>query len=274
MEPEPIPTDNRPEWLRSLAEKSWNLELVISGAAIFLATYLPNAVDSMLRYYLENLVMDENVSKIVLPLMVYSFMKVVAWLLIITFVVHFVMRAFWAGVVGLHAVYTQGIRYEHLPWQTDFTKEQMRLRFGTLSDYILRLDKLCNQVFSTAFLIALMSFGICMAYIFIFLAMNVLPVFLGEIAGKRVSLIILSALMLLVFLPILTQWAMRVPRLAALPWVQRLTTWAVRNAAFVVMPLVYTPMNYINLTFTSHIPKKRLIATLLIGVSLLWGCTS
>ncbi|MBP6813094.1 MAG: hypothetical protein KA138_16305, partial [Saprospiraceae bacterium] len=64
MEPEPIPTDNRPEWLRSLAEKSWNLELVISGAAIFLATYLPNAVDSMLRYYLENLVMDENVSKI------------------------------------------------------------------------------------------------------------------------------------------------------------------------------------------------------------------
>lgn len=51
----------------------------------------------------------------------------------LTFVVHFVMRAFWAGVVGLHTVYTEGIRYEHLPWQTDFTREQMRQRFGSLS---------------------------------------------------------------------------------------------------------------------------------------------
>jgi hypothetical protein len=100
MEPDPIPTDKRPEWLRALTEKSWNLELVISGAAIFLANYLPAAVDDMLRYYLENLVMDEDFKKISLPLLVYSFMKVVAWLLILTFVVHFVMRAFWAGVVG------------------------------------------------------------------------------------------------------------------------------------------------------------------------------
>lgn len=105
MEPDPIPTDNRPEWLRALTEKSWNLELVISGAAIFLANYLPAAADDMLRYYLENLVMDEDFKKISLPLLVYSFMKVVAWLLILTFVVHFVMRAFWAGVVGLHTVY-------------------------------------------------------------------------------------------------------------------------------------------------------------------------
>lgn len=77
--------------------------------------------------------------------------------------------------------------------------------------------------------------------------------------------------MLLVFLPILAQWAMRVPRLAALLWVQRLATWAVRNAAFIVMPLVYTPMNYINLTFNSHIPKKRLMTTLLIGSIIVIG---
>ncbi|MBC7776092.1 MAG: hypothetical protein H7246_11715 [Phycisphaerae bacterium] len=271
MESNPIPTDNRPEWLRSLSETSWNLELVISGAAIFLASYLPDAVDAMLRYYLENLVMDENFPKIILPLLVYSFMKVVAWLLILTFVVHFVMRAFWAGVVGLHAVYTQGIRYEHLPWQSEFSKEQLRERFGTLSDYILRLDRLCNQVFSTAFLIALISLGICMAYIFIFLAINVLPVFLGPKAGRRVSMIILGAIMLLVFLPIFTQWAMRVPRLAALPWVQRLTKWSVHNASYMVMPLVYGPMSYINMTFTSHIPKKKLVRTILIGSVIVMG---
>jgi hypothetical protein len=92
-----------------------------------------------------------------------------------------------------------------------------------------------------------------------------LPALLGQTTGKRVSHVILSILMLLVFLPLLTQSAMRVPQLAALKWVQRLTIWSVRNAAYVVMPLVYTPMNYINMTFTSQIPKKRLIITLVIG---------
>ena len=271
MEPDPIPKDNRPEWLRALTEKSWNLELVISGAAIFLANYLPAAVDDMLRYYLENLVMDEDFKKISLPLLVYSFMKVVAWLLILTFVVHFVMRAFWAGVVGLHTVYTEGILYEKLPWQTDFTKAQMRERFGLLSDYILRLDRLCNQVFSTAFLIALLSIGICMAYIMFFLIMNVLPVFLGKALGLKVAIVLLSFFMILAFIPGLTQLAMRVPRLAALPWLKRLTAWSVRNSGHLLMPLVYRPMSYLNMTFTSQIPKKRLTGLLLFGTVVVVG---
>jgi len=54
MEQDPIPQDNRPEWLRALTEKSWNLELIISGAAIYLTSHLPETVDSMLRYYLES----------------------------------------------------------------------------------------------------------------------------------------------------------------------------------------------------------------------------
>ncbi len=266
MEPDLIPTDNRPEWLRALTEKSWNLELVISGAAIFLANYLPDTVDNMLRYYLENLVMDEDFRKITLPVLVYSFMKVVAWLLILTFVVHFVMRAFWAGVVGLHTVYTQGILYEQLPWQTSFTQEQMRQRFGLLSDYILRLDRLCNLVFSTAFLIALLSLGICIAYIFFFLTLNVLPVFVGESLGIKISMALLGIYLLLAFLPMLGQLAMRIPRLAELVWIQRLTTWAVQNAGNFLMPMIYKPMTYLNLTFTSQIPKKRLLRMLCFGM--------
>jgi hypothetical protein len=45
--------DARPDWLRNLAEKTWNLELVISGAAIFMATYLPGTIDQGLSYYLD-----------------------------------------------------------------------------------------------------------------------------------------------------------------------------------------------------------------------------
>lgn len=271
MEPDPIPTDNRPEWLKALTEKSWNLELVISGAAIFLANYLPDAVDNLLRYYLENFVLNEDFTKIALPLLVYSFMKVIAWLLILTFVAHFVMRAFWAGVVGLHTVYPDGIRYERLPWQSDITRNQMRERFGLLSDYILRLDRLCNQIFSAAFLIALTSLGICIAYIFIFLIFNILPIYLGAETGKKVGLVFLSIMLGIAMLPLLTQTAMRIPRLAAMPFIRRLLTWSARYAGNMLMPLIYRPMTYLNLAFTSQMSARRLISALVIGTVFIMG---
>ncbi len=271
METNPSPQDNRPEWLRALTEKSWNLELVISGAAIFLASHLPETVDSMLRFYLENWVLDEDLRKITLPLMVFSFMKVIAWLLIATFVTHFVMRAFWAGVVGLHTVYTEGIRYEKLPWQNEITRRQTQLRFGALSDYILRLDRLCNQVFSLAFLVALLSFGICIAYIFFFVMINVLPLWVGESEGRIVSYIVMTLFMLLAFLPVTMQGIMRIPRYAEKPKVKRLAEWSADRIGQIVMPLVYRPMSYLNLTFTSNTSPKRLVIAFSLGMVLLMG---
>lgn len=259
MEPNEPVTDNRPEWLKALTDKSWNLELIISGAAIFLANYLPDAVDNLLKYYLQNWVMDENISKITLPLLAFSFMKVVAWVLIFTFVVHFVMRAFWAGAVGLHAVYTDGIRYEQLPWMTDFSREQSRERFGTLADYILRLDRLANQIFSVAFLIALTSMGISFGYLLVFSIINVVPVYVGKDIGKWISGVFLIMVSIMALLPMVMQSLMRSPTWSAKPWVQNLAKWTMQKAGFILMPFIYKPLTYLNLTFNSQIPKKRLL---------------
>jgi hypothetical protein len=271
MEPNEPVTDNRPEWLKSLTDKSWNLELIISGAAIFLANYLPEGVDSLLKYYLQNWVMDEDLTKITLPLLAYSFMKVVAWTLIITFVVHFVMRAFWAGVVGLHAVYPDGIRYENLPWVTDFSREQSRERFGTLADYILRLDRLANQVFSVAFLIALTSLGIALAYLMVFALINVIPVYAGKEVGRWISVVLLILFVGMAMTPVLMQSLMKSPKWAAKPRVQKMAKWVIQNMGFILMPFIYRPLTYLNLTFNSQIPKKRLITALILGFTLFMG---
>ncbi|HAD14519.1 MAG TPA: hypothetical protein DCF33_19010 [Saprospirales bacterium] len=271
MEPNEPVTDNRPEWLKALTEKSWNLELIISGAAIFLANYLPDGVDSLLKYYLQNWVMDEDFTKITLPLLAFSFMKVVAWTLIITFVVHFVMRAFWAGVVGLHAVYPDGIRYDNLPWVTDFTREQSRERFGTLADYILQLDRLANQVFSVAFLIALTSLGIALAYLLVFALINVIPVYAGKEAGGWISTMVLILFVGMAMTPVLMQSLMKSPKWSAKPWVQKMAKWAIQNAGFILMPFIYRPLTYLNLTFNSQIPKKRLVTALILGFTLFMG---
>ncbi|MBL7809841.1 MAG: hypothetical protein JNN28_18615 [Saprospiraceae bacterium] len=271
MEPNEPVTDNRPEWLKSLTEKSWNLELIISGAAIFLANYLPDAVDNLLKYYLQNWVLDENVSKITLPLLAFSFMKVVAWVLIITFVIHFVMRAFWAGAVGLHTVYPDGIRYDKLPWVTDFTREQSRERFGSLADYILQLDRQANQVFSVAFVIALTSLGIAIAYLFFFGLITVIPEYAGKETGKWLSIVFVLIFVGMAMMPVLMQSLMKSPKWSAKPRVQKMAKWTMQNSGFILMPFIYRPLMYLNLTFNSQVPKKRLLVSIILGFTFFMG---
>jgi hypothetical protein len=259
MENEKPIVDERPEWLKQLTEKSWNLELIISGAAIFMATYLPDAVDELLRFSLENLVVEEKINKIALPLLAYSFMKVVTWILISTFIIHFIMRAFWAGLVGLHAVYEQGIIYEKLPYQTDFTRQQMQERFGTLADYIKRLDRMANQIFAAAFMIALMSSGVGLAYLVLFSAFYIIPLVIGKPYGEWIGNAIFITIAIFAMMPAVVQLMTRNKKLSEKPWAKKFMAWIMKNAGSIIMPFVSRPMTYLNLTFSSNTSKSRMI---------------
>jgi hypothetical protein len=244
--------------LQDLAAKSWNLELIISGAAIYLVSQMPDAIDGLFRYYLDNLVLDTNYIKIQLPLLAYGFAKVVSWVLIGTFVVHFAIRAFWVGLVGLHAVYPDGIQYDRLPGKSTILREYTKKQFGQLSDYVVRLDRLGNQVFSFAFLIALLGFGICLAYLFIFAVTNLLPVLVGEQKGKWVTIGISLLIMLVAMIPLAGRLLAMNKKLEENQSVRKFTAWATYYGPAIFMPIVYKPMSYINLTYSSNVSRWRL----------------
>lgn len=266
-----LPEQERQAELQALASNSWNLELIISGAAVFLATYLPGIVDHTRQYYLNNLALSDNPGKNALPLLAYSFGEMVAWLLIATFVGHFVMRAFWVGLVGLHAVYPEGIKYEQLPGQTEYSREQTRRRFGRLDDYILRLDRLCNQVFSFAFLVALFSMGISFAYLLIFSIIHLLPLFIPGEAGKLTSAVILLLFVLIVMMPGLLLLLLRSKRFAENKRLQYWSDLGNRISPNIIMPLVGRPLNYLNLTFTSNVSRKRMYSVLILVFLLMFS---
>ncbi len=268
---EPIPEQDRAAHLQELASKSWNLELIISGAAIFLVSYLPGLVDQLLGYYLENLADSSDLSKSTLPVLVYSFFKVIAWLLIGTFVVHFVLRAFWVGLVGLHAVYPEGIRYENLPWQTDLSKKITRQNFGQLTDYILRLDRLSNQIFSFAFLIALMGFGISLIYTVLFVGThpNAFPDWMGN--HKIRALVFLGLVLVVALMPAVAQLLSRRENLLRIPWIKNFVAKTIKYAPGLILPLVYRPLTYINLIYSSNVSRKRLFSTLALATTLVMG---
>ena len=100
--------------LRELTSQSWNLELRISGAALFATLSLPDLLDSTLAYYRYNLMADTDYMHDIIPTQVLGLIKGVSYVLFGAFLANFVMRAFWIGLIGLLAVYPDGIRYEQI----------------------------------------------------------------------------------------------------------------------------------------------------------------
>jgi hypothetical protein len=72
--------DNQPHersnWIQELSNQSWNLELVVSGAAIFSTSFLPGAIDQAIEsYYVNYQLTSDNLYDQVLPNMAYGFIK-------------------------------------------------------------------------------------------------------------------------------------------------------------------------------------------------------
>ncbi|TNE54646.1 MAG: hypothetical protein EP344_14135 [Bacteroidetes bacterium] len=261
--------------MQKLAEKSWNLELIISGAAIFLVSYLPALIDKMLWYYLDNLATDGNLRTSMLPVLAYSFFKLIAWVLIATFVVHFILRAFWVGLVGLLAVYPNGIQIDRLPMQTEFSKEAIRRNFSSFPDYIIRIDRLSNQVFSFAFLLALGGLGVSLLYLilFVFIHPAVLPDWMGSHQDRL--FILLGLVLVLGLLPGIFQVLAKRPGGLQNPVLRRIAMFVFTYLPMAMLPLVYRPLNYISLIYSSNVPRRRyfisIVAVMVIMIGGVFG---
>jgi hypothetical protein len=256
--------DIRPEWLKSLAEKTWNMELIISGAATYLSSFLPEITDKAFYYFLDNIAQDQNLANLNLPILAYGFAKMIAYLLPLTFIIHFIMRAFWAGMVGVHTVYLQGILYDKLPGQKAVAKKLYEVHYGSLSDYIARLDKWCNQIFGFAFTIALMGIGLSAVYLAIFLASTfIIPIIFSDKAHVSPILSIIFAI--IAVLMAVTQ--LLIGRLDQIknPRLYKYAGWIIVYMPQIILPFIYTPFNYLNLIFSSNVTKKRYYVVL-VGV--------
>ena len=250
-----------PNLLKELLGKSWNLELLISGAAIVFAGFLPDWVER--SYYLQQqyVALDGGGPFATLPLLAYAFFKVVAWLLIASFVVHLVMRAFWVGLIGLQAAYPEGIRYDHIPNVAPATRRFQEEKLGRLDDFILRLDRLCSQVLALAFLIALMGVAIGLAYNMVFWTMQAVQVFLPEkwlmILWNLVAFVFLAGAVTIIWFnfkmkkggDLNEKYGLRMARLG----------WGFNTMA---IPLLARPIMYLSLVFLSNVPPRRYYWTL------------
>lgn len=129
--------------LQKLQEESWQLELLISGFAIFgLFTALPN---------IELRVFDAQLSQEVYSFVVYSILWASCKILIFNLLFHVLLRGLWIGALGLRYV-SGDIDYDELKYSPKFTK-YLKKRVGSFDKYIATLENYCSVIFAISFLL-------------------------------------------------------------------------------------------------------------------------
>lgn len=144
-----------PGWLKILQENSWELELLISGGAIF-------TLFQMSGYWVESF----ETMRISFPLMGAGLYLMIGALgievLKIGFIVHLILRAFWISMVCLNYAYPQGINENKIKWQKPFGLKLDEDK--GLSKIIVNVDRLSGIVMflsiSSTFLLAGIMFTI------------------------------------------------------------------------------------------------------------------
>ena len=167
------------KWLEILQQESWQLELLISGFAIFLLTESYEPIRNL----------DDQISLLLsgsgyygLLYVPYQVMLGAWYVLIINLILHVLLRGLWISTIGLRYV-SGDIDFNTLNISPKFDRF-LRSKIVSFDLYIQQLEKLCSSVFGFTFLIIfiLISGGLFVVGIFILaITMQVIDTRFGDL---------------------------------------------------------------------------------------------
>lgn len=165
--PTPTETSNAGEAagvpILSESSPTWELELLISGLVLFALFQLPEILTTFFDR------VEPHATENTLPVVffVHLYASAIVYALIVAFVVHLISRAYWVGIVGLHSVYPNGVKWNKSgagPIATQVYRE----RIVSLPTVIAKTDNFCSVIFSVACLIVIMfGFSVLLSGLFL-----------------------------------------------------------------------------------------------------------
>ena len=267
---DPLPTSqltpDEQDKLRELTTQSWNLELAISGVAMFAILQLPDLLESAFSYFRYNYMTHTEGTAVMLPSLAYSLIRATSHVLFAAFLANFVMRAFWVGLVGLLAVFPSGIHYDRIPFSTPYAQQRLADELGPLDRYILWLDKRCNIVFALAFQFV---FGLIVVALLYLLGLLIYLVIQPNVPanvwfGVKIALGTLVAVFYLVIILLSQKKIKETPRGMQL-------NYQFTKAGQMMMLGMYKHTSYVTNTFYSHIRPGKLVQTATIFMVVFFG---
>ncbi|NER15969.1 APC family permease [Spongiivirga citrea] len=231
--------------LEKLQEESWQLELIISGFAIF---GLFTALDPIGIAATEARNVENPAGYITLNIALIS-----CFILLFNLLLHVILRGLWIGALGLRYV-SGDIDYEALNYSPKFTK-YLQKKIGSFDRYIGTLENYCSVIFAISFLLIFYVFSFTLIILCIFLVANYiissddLPGYISNGLGIPLLLFIVFG-MLLTFFDFITQGWLKKKQ-----WISKIYFPVYWVFSFITLSFLYRPLVY---NFLDHKFGKRL----------------
>lgn len=162
------------EWLEQLQQESWQLELLISGLALFGIWESQNVIIRF-DYYID--VFATTDYRPYLRILRHLFWW--SWsIFLFNLLIHIILRGFWIGAIGLRYV-SGDIDFDTLNYSDRF-KNYYKSRIGSFDEYIERIERLSSVIFSFTFLLFFMLVSFIVFNITFALVIAILHKFLAE----------------------------------------------------------------------------------------------
>jgi len=187
------------EWLEKLQQESWQLELLISGLALF-GIYESQDFLIELRMHAQN--NSEDLTRFTQNFFIA--ILGIGWkIFFINLLIHVILRGLWIGAIGLRYV-SQDIDYESLNYSEYFTT-MLKKRVGGFDDFIEKLERICSVLFAYTFLLFLLFFSLgFFVFQLIFLAVLISEIDGGMAIFLTICLVLYVIIGLIVFLDFIT----------------------------------------------------------------------
>ena len=220
--------------LDSLQQQSWELELIISGFAIFglFTAYEP------LRVGAENAQNNQQIYSFVLLAVAF----VACSILLFNLLLHVVLRGLWIGALGLRYV-SGDIEFEELKYSDRF-KKYLKKKIVSFDRYIANLENYCSVLFAISFLLVFHVIAITLIILSIALVANFIldndniPEALAQWVGIPLILFITFG-MFLTFIDFITQGLLKRNKWVAKAYFPFYWVFSFLTLSFLYRPLVY-----------------------------------
>lgn len=191
----------KPEWLKSLEDQSWQAELIASGLAILGSIALGGYLESLAEWVIP--LFNDRVLGMLMNVFMYLF--IAQTILVVCFIGHLVLRIIWAAFLGLSSVYPNGINDEDDSKYAPFFLKKIKEDFPSISSYTLVLDNYCSIIFSILCCIVLMLLGMSFWFCVLIVLSELLSLFVNPEVATIIGYVFLAIFILFaIFIFLLT----------------------------------------------------------------------
>ena len=235
------------KWLQRLKDESWEAELLVSAIAIFGTFQLFGLVDWVTNKYIQFLPFEQYI---------YGYFIVFLGLLAISilvsmFVIHFFLRAYWIGLVGLNSVFPD-YGLEDSAYSKIYTEKILSI-LPKQEDTIQKVDELCSVIFSAAFTILLIYAYLAISMSLYLLVYNLLL----DYVPASILLIPLAVVGFILIFQIFFGVVANLKRFKNNVTVQTWLFIAVKWASKVTYGPLYKNLLQVSMVFGSNFKKKK-----------------